>query len=44
MLSYAVSVKVQAKAAARDPSQRIVITGMGAVSCFGNDVDAYYNK
>ena len=30
--------------AERDPSQRIVITGMGVVSCFGNDVDTYYNR
>jgi 3-oxoacyl-[acyl-carrier-protein] synthase II len=27
-----------------DPSQRVVITGMGVVSCFGNDVDAFYNE
>eukprot|EP00850_Spirogloea_muscicola_P014591 SM000106S13939 [mRNA] locus=s106:66971:70028:- [translate_table: standard] len=25
-----------------DPKKRIVITGMGLCSCFGNDVDAYY--
>ncbi|KAK9803542.1 hypothetical protein WJX73_006478 [Symbiochloris irregularis] len=30
--------------AERDPSQRIVITGMGVVSCFGNDVDTYYDS
>lgn len=28
----------------KDPKKRIVITGMGLVSVFGNDVDAYYDK
>eukprot|EP00241_Pyramimonas_parkeae_P001608 CAMPEP_0114247332 /NCGR_PEP_ID=MMETSP0058-20121206/12967_1 /TAXON_ID=36894 /ORGANISM="Pyramimonas parkeae, CCMP726" /LENGTH=433 /DNA_ID=CAMNT_0001360633 /DNA_START=152 /DNA_END=1453 /DNA_ORIENTATION=+ len=32
------------RAEAKDPSQRIVITGMGLVSCHGNDVDTYYDK
>ncbi|WOG84992.1 hypothetical protein DCAR_0104178 [Daucus carota subsp. sativus] len=27
-----------------DPSKRVVITGMGLVSVFGNDVDTYYDK
>lgn len=27
-----------------DPKKRVVITGMGLVSVFGNDVDAYYDK
>lgn len=27
-----------------DPKQRIVITGMGVVSVFGNDPDTYYDK
>lgn len=27
-----------------DPKKRIVITGMGVVSVFGNDVDAFYEK
>ncbi|KAL7150481.1 hypothetical protein ABFS83_05G114900 [Erythranthe nasuta] len=27
-----------------DPKKRVVITGMGLVSVFGSDVDAYYNK
>lgn len=27
-----------------DPKKRVVITGMGLVSVFGNDVDTYYNK
>lgn len=30
--------------AEKDPSQRIVITGMGIVSCFGNDVDQFYSR
>ena len=27
-----------------DKKRRIVVTGLGVVSCFGNDVDAFYNK
>lgn len=27
-----------------DPKKRVVITGMGLVSVFGNDVDAYYER
>uniref|UniRef100_UPI001CB942B2 3-oxoacyl-[acyl-carrier-protein] synthase I, chloroplastic-like n=1 Tax=Erigeron canadensis TaxID=72917 RepID=UPI001CB942B2 len=27
-----------------DPKKRVVITGMGVVSVFGNDVDSYYEK
>lgn len=27
-----------------DPKKRIVITGMGLVSCFGNDIDVFYDK
>ncbi|KAI7988170.1 hypothetical protein LOK49_LG13G00944 [Camellia lanceoleosa] len=27
-----------------DPKKRIVITGMGLVSVFGNDIDTFYNK
>jgi len=27
-----------------DPRKRVVITGMGLVSVFGNDVDAYYDR
>ena len=30
--------------ATKDPSQRIVITGMGAATCFGNDIEAFYNR
>ncbi|KAK4349372.1 hypothetical protein RND71_032127 [Anisodus tanguticus] len=28
----------------KDPKKRVVITGMGLVSVFGNDVDVYYDK
>lgn len=38
------TVKVQAAAAKRDPKQRIVVTGMGCASVFGNDVDHFYNQ
>ncbi|KAM0005758.1 putative beta-ketoacyl synthase, thiolase [Helianthus debilis subsp. tardiflorus] len=27
-----------------DPKKRVVITGMGLVSCFGNDVNTFYDK
>ncbi|KAJ4970436.1 hypothetical protein NE237_003535 [Protea cynaroides] len=27
----------------KDPKKRVVVTGMGVVSVFGNDVDAYYD-
>lgn len=44
-----VSVRASATAAApprreTDPKKRVVITGMGLVSVFGNDVDAYYDR
>lgn len=39
-----VFVRAAVRAEAKDPSQRIVITGMGLVSCHGNDVDTYYDK
>ncbi|EER89376.1 hypothetical protein BDA96_10G088500 [Sorghum bicolor] len=43
------SVRASATAAAAprretDPKKRVVITGMGLVSVFGNDVDAYYDR
>lgn len=28
----------------KDPKKRVVITGLGVVSVFGNDVDTYYDK
>ena len=37
------TVKVSA-AATKDPSKRIVITGMGVCSVFGNDVDGFYDS
>ena len=45
-----VSVRASTAAAAAvprretDPRKRVVITGMGLVSVFGNDVDAYYDR
>ena len=39
------SVRVQASASPRtDPKQRIVVTGMGIASVFGNDCDVFYDK
>ena len=39
------SVLAAAAASSRtDPKQRIVITGQGIVSAFGNDVDVFYDK
>lgn len=34
----------QAAATPSNPSQRVVITGQGIASCFGNDVDTFYEK
>ena len=31
-------------AAKRPDNERIVVTGMGVASCFGNNVDTYYDK
>uniref|UniRef100_A0A6I9QYI7 3-oxoacyl-[acyl-carrier-protein] synthase I, chloroplastic n=1 Tax=Elaeis guineensis var. tenera TaxID=51953 RepID=A0A6I9QYI7_ELAGV len=49
VLRPAVRASVEAAAAAAprreiDPRKRVVITGMGLVSVFGNDVDVYYQK
>ncbi|KAG6735245.1 hypothetical protein POTOM_062214 [Populus tomentosa] len=38
------SSTVSAPKREKDPKKRVVITGMGLVSVFGNDVDAYYDK
>ena len=38
------SASVSAPKREADPKKRVVITGMGLVSVFGNDVDAYYEK
>ncbi len=35
---------VKALVAKRDATQRVVITGMGVASCFGNDPDVFYSK
>jgi hypothetical protein len=38
-------VRVRAAATKqRDPTQRIVITGIGCASVFGNDPDVFYSK
>eukprot|EP00889_Picochlorum_renovo_P008888 jgi/Picre1/35918/NNA_003375.t1 len=31
-------------AAQADPKKRVVVTGMGIASVFGNDYDTYYNQ
>ncbi|PON31478.1 3-oxoacyl-[acyl-carrier-protein] synthase [Parasponia andersonii] len=38
------SSTVSAPKREKDPKKRVVITGMGLVSVFGNGVDAYYDK
>ncbi|GMQ05832.1 hypothetical protein CsSME_00050689 [Camellia sinensis var. sinensis] len=38
------SPSVSAPKRETDPKKRIVITGMGLVSVFGNDIDTFYNK
>lgn len=42
-LTRAVSLKTRA-AATTDPKKRVVITGMGIASVFGNDPDHFYNQ
>lgn len=37
-------VRAQLTKSPRDPSQRVVITGMGICSVFGNDVDTFYDS
>ena len=39
-----VSVVVRAMARETDPKKRIVVTGMGLCSVFGNDYDVFYDK
>ena len=41
---FAISASAAAPKRETDPKKRVVITGMGLVSVFGNDVDAYYDK
>lgn len=38
------SPTVSAPRREKDPKKRVVITGMGVVSVFGNDVETFYNK
>lgn len=38
------SQTVSAPKREKDPKKRVVITGMGLVSVFGNDIDTFYNK
>jgi 3-oxoacyl-[acyl-carrier-protein] synthase II len=38
------AITVSAPCRETDPKKRIVITGMGLVSVFGNDVDKFYDK
>lgn len=38
------SPNVSAPKREKDPKKRVVITGMGLVSVFGNDIDTFYNK
>ncbi|KAE8731009.1 synthase I [Hibiscus syriacus] len=38
------SPTVSAPKREKDPKKRVVITGMGLLSVFGNDVDVYYDK
>ena len=38
------SAAVSAPTREKDPKKRVVITGLGCVSVFGNDVNAYYDK
>lgn len=42
--SRSVAVRAAAVTPRTDPSQRIVVTGMGIASCFGNDVNTFYDK
>lgn len=41
MYDDAVAVRATAE---QDPRKRVVITGMGAVSCFGNDYTKFYDR
>lgn len=34
---------MKVRAVERDPKKRVVITGMGLASVFGNDVETFYN-
>ncbi|XP_027345718.1 3-oxoacyl-[acyl-carrier-protein] synthase I, chloroplastic isoform X3 [Abrus precatorius] len=43
-VSATVAPKLSAPQRQKDPKKRVVITGMGLASVFGNDVDGYYGK
>ncbi|KAF7840455.1 3-oxoacyl-[acyl-carrier-protein] synthase I, chloroplastic [Senna tora] len=43
-ISATVTPKISAPKREKDPKKRVVITGMGLASVFGNDVDLYYEK
>ncbi|CAL5411599.1 unnamed protein product [Camellia sinensis] len=43
-ISFISATTASAPKREKDPKKRVVITGMGLVSVFGNDVDTYYNK
>uniref|UniRef100_A0A151S4B4 3-oxoacyl-[acyl-carrier-protein] synthase I, chloroplastic n=1 Tax=Cajanus cajan TaxID=3821 RepID=A0A151S4B4_CAJCA len=43
-VSATAAPKVSAPQRQKDPKKRVVITGMGLASVFGNDVDGYYEK
>lgn len=43
-VSASAASTVSAPKREKDPKKRVVITGMGLVSVFGNDVDTYYDK
>ncbi|CAN0908863.1 3-oxoacyl-[acyl-carrier-protein] synthase I, chloroplastic [Linum grandiflorum] len=38
------AMAVRAPEREKDPKKRVVITGMGLVSVFGNDIDTFYNR
>lgn len=43
-VSATAAPKVSAPQRQKDPKKRVVITGMGLASVFGNDVEGYYEK
>ncbi|KAL6197374.1 hypothetical protein ACLB2K_032983 [Fragaria x ananassa] len=43
-VSFISASTVSAPTREKDPKKRVVITGLGCVSVFGNDVNAYYDK
>jgi 3-oxoacyl-[acyl-carrier-protein] synthase II len=44
VISASASATVSAPRREKDPKKRVVVTGTGLVSVFGNDVDLYYEK